>query len=317
MAMPVGRAAARASAKGRPVIAPTRGILPFTVICLALLYAGLSQGNNMAYLILFLLLGLMVASVLSGWKNLQGITVDVLPPEPMMASDTGDVRLRVRHLKGADKIGLWFDLRLDHRRRRKWELPRTRLGWLQAGSAVEVHMAVNLASRGIYDLESVRVLTAYPLGIWRVSSRTKISAGRLVVWPRPEGSAEFPEARAWHGTEGEGPFAEGGEDFQGHHVYRAGESYRHIDWKAVARGQQTLVKEFGGAEPGLVWLNYEVTPQADVEAKISQLAAWVMEAKERGITHALKLPGTLVLPGHGARHFEKCMEALAGWNPEP
>ena len=52
----------------------------------------------------------------------------------------------------------------------------------------------------------------------------------------------------------------GVDDFAGFRPYRPGDSPRHLFWKAVARDQALLVKQFGGDRADELWLDWNDLP---------------------------------------------------------
>jgi uncharacterized protein (DUF58 family) len=109
------------------------------------------------------------------------------------------------------------------------------------------------------------------------------------------------------------PLAELGEgdDFAGTRAYVRGESQRHIDWRAVARGQPLMTKQFTAEAEGVVYFDFSALQFADLEEKLSQLALWVIEAERARRPYGLRLPRTEIPPAIGQTHFHQCMRALS------
>jgi uncharacterized protein (DUF58 family) len=101
-----------------------------------------------------------------------------------------------------------------------------------------------------------------------------------------------------------------GDDFAGVRPYVPGESQRHIDWKAVARGQPLMTKQFAAEAEGSVHLDFFAIRFPDVEDRLSQLALWVIEAERARRPYDLSLPGVEIPPAIGQSHFHQCLRAL-------
>src|SRR5262249_55436247 len=101
-----------------------------------------------------------------------------------------------------------------------------------------------------------------------------------------------------------------GDDFAGVRAYVLGESQRHIDWKAVARGQPLMTKQFTAEADGVVYLDFFALNSADAEEKLSQLALWVIEAERAQRPYGLRLPDAEIPPAVGQPHFHRCLRAL-------
>jgi uncharacterized protein (DUF58 family) len=48
-----------------------------------------------------------------------------------------------------------------------------------------------------------------------------------------------------------------------------------------------------------------------MEARLSRLTAWVLQADRLGLDYGLRLPGKEIAMGHGAAQRRRCLEALA------
>src|SRR2546423_8000699 len=66
------------------------------------------------------------------------------------------------------------------------------------------------------------------------------------------------------------------------------DSPRHVAWKAVARNEDMLTKQFTGEAAAELWLDWARLPQFNVEQRLSRLAGWVLEA-ERSEEHTSEL----------------------------
>ena len=104
----------------------------------------------------------------------------------------------------------------------------------------------------------------------------------------------------------------GTEDFAGLRSHQLADSPRHVAWKAVARGQPLLTKQFAGASTTQVWLDwFEMPPELGIEARLSRLTRWLIDAHAQGLAYRVRLPGKEIPLGMGARHYQDCLEALA------
>jgi uncharacterized protein (DUF58 family) len=156
------------------------------------------------------------------------------------------------------------------------------------------------------------VWTRYPVGLWRAWGYWH-PAMRVLVYPTPETPpVPLPETLA-RSSEGEGS-GQGEEDVAALRPYRPGDPLRRIAWKAIARsGSDTLLsKDFDGGARGERLLDWHALPtHLDVEARISRLARWVIDAEASGGKWSLQLPGEQIEPDGGPGHRQRCLEALA------
>ena len=126
--------------------------------------------------------------------------------------------------------------------------------------------------------EDCSLTSAYPLGFLRVLKQLP-SPQRYVVYPKPAGEQRLPAETARSGQSSSRRELGEGDDFAGVRAYVRGESQRHIDWKAVARGQALMTKQFTAESDGLLYLDFAAVRLDDLEARLSQLALWVIEAE--------------------------------------
>jgi uncharacterized protein (DUF58 family) len=129
------------------------------------------------------------------------------------------------------------------------------------------------------------------------------------VYPEAKGPAPFPHLRG--GTSGIAPSAQAGDDFVGVRSYQVGESLRHVDWKAVARGRPLSIKQFSGGDGRELWLDEESLSGLPLEARLSQLALWVVRAEKEEVAYAFRFGATTLQPGLGQEHARRALEALA------
>jgi uncharacterized protein (DUF58 family) len=131
-----------------------------------------------------------------------------------------------------------------------------------------------------------------------------------LVYPKPDpGAGALPISATGNG-EGNIPVA-GDEEFQSLRAYRAGDTLRQIAWKALAREQGLLVKEFGTTTSADLWLDYAALVGFGVEQRLARLTWWVLEAERSLVPYGLKLPGRTIQPSMGRQHRDQCLEALA------
>jgi uncharacterized protein (DUF58 family) len=72
-----------------------------------------------------------------------------------------------------------------------------------------------------------------------------------------------------------------------------------------------MTKQFTAEAQGFVDLDFSALRFGDVEARLSQLALWLIEAERARRPYGLRLPGTEIPPAVGESHFHQCMRALS------
>jgi len=164
--------------------------------------------------------------------------------------------------------------------------------------------------RGEHRIGTFRLTSTYPLGFVRVLKKFA-SSQTYLVYPKPLGDPRLPTQRARSPHSRPQTELGEGDDFAGVRAYVPGESQRHIDWRAVARGQPLMTKQFAAEAEGSVRLDFSAVRSLNVEEKLSQLALWVIEAERARRPYSLRLLNTAIAPGVGEAHFHRCLRALS------
>ncbi|MDD5296949.1 MAG: DUF58 domain-containing protein [Rhodocyclaceae bacterium] len=284
----------------RVFLLPTRAGMAFGLALAPMLLASVNYNLSLGYLITFLLGGLGIVAILHGFRNLVGLAILPGKAEPVFAGSQAA-----------------FGLILANDR----DQPRPALdARLQEGSAVVLDLGGNeqksvclmrhAPHRGWLRPGRVRLETRYPLGLIRAWSYVEPDM-RCLVYPRPETD---PPPLPLGGREGAAGArsGEGVEDFLGLRPYRPPDSPRRIAWKSLSGGGELLAKQFSGTEDAVPWLDWRMLPPGlDQEAKLSRLAAWLVQARRLGLPCGLSLPGFERPPAADDGHFLACLRALA------
>lgn len=283
----------------RVYILPSRTGLTFLGLLAGMLLGSVNYGLAMGYLFTFLLFGLLCATLFATWRNLSGLTVQAVQTEPAFAGDT---------------LAFVFHL-VDTEAR-----PRRAIGiaaagavpvFTDVGSAGHARLPLNLPARarGRQPLGVVRLFSEYPLGLFHAWALLEPDIAGI-VWPRPAGPYPLPtHTGPAAGSGGMGP--RGAEDFAGLHAYVHGEPPARIAWKSLARHAEPLIKRFQAPQGGELWLDWTAVGGLEPEARLSQLARWVLAAERANQPYGLRLPGLTLRPGLGLAHRNRCLTALA------
>jgi len=117
---------------------------------------------------------------------------------------------------------------------------------LKKGERVRVVLRLICSHRGAFSMNGFRAETDFPFGMWR-SYRVFERQRRLIVYPRfePLERIDLPSSRRYQ-PGGVALAATIGEsvEFVGNREYRAGDNIRDIDWRASARLNKPIVREY-------------------------------------------------------------------------
>ena len=291
----------------RVFIFPTRFGLSFFAVLMVMLIGSINYNNNLGFLLTFLLGSLALVAILHTYRNLAGLKLRVRGARSVFAGQATKFMLQLDNLAGAERIGINVTFAAEPQE----VSPRSNLATTNVPSAGSqtVDLGVQTTHRGSLELGQIVVASHYPLGLFRAWANYDANVS-ATVFPRLQGNRELPFDTA-HAISNSGAHSHGTDDFIGLRNYIPGDSSRRIHWKAVARDQQTTVKQFSGSAPREVTLNWVETPQTTLEPRLSQLALWIVEAQVQGLTFSLVLPNESFRPAQGESHRQRCLHALA------
>jgi uncharacterized protein (DUF58 family) len=285
----------------RIFIIPTRTGYFFAVVLLLLLIASINYSLSLGFLLTFLLAGVVSTSMLHTWRNLARLSVSPGKVEPVFAGESAAFHL-VLHNPSISRFAVGV-------KRAKIRDANPAYGDIASSESTNLTLPVLAEKRGILECGRLEIFTEYPVGLFHAWSYVDFGTSCL-VYPKPDaGAGALPISAVGNG---EGNIAVAGdEEFQSLRAYRAGDTLRQIDWKAVARERGLLVKEFGTTTSADLWLDYAALIGLDVEQRLSRLTWGVMEAERMHVPYGLKLPGTTIRPTLGREHRDTCLRALA------
>jgi uncharacterized protein (DUF58 family) len=285
----------------RVYIVPTRLGWLFAGTLAVLLVGSINYALALGFALTFALGGMALAGMVHTARNLARMAVSTGRCEPVFAGEPAQFRLHLEARSAFDRpailarhLGSGSQLVVD----------------LPALGEAEVVLAAPSRSRGWLPLGRVMLETRFPLGLFRAWSYVEPDA-RCLVYPRPERSLlPPPSADAEAGTLSRQ--SHGNEDFSGLRAYQPSDSPRHVAWKAVARSDDMLTKQFTGEAAAELWLDWQLLPGAlGLEQRLSRLTGWVLAAERSGANYALRMPGVEIAPARGEAHRSACLKALA------
>jgi uncharacterized protein (DUF58 family) len=291
-----------------PLVYPTAGFAALLFVLAAMWYAASSQNSAVIYLLLFVLVSVFLVSIPHTLINLAGVTLRVESAKPTFAGNEVCLPVEIMNNSRATRYGI--EVVLSHA-----DKTRKRLDRIPRESAARLTLRFSACHRGEHRIETIDLTSCYPLGFVRASIRFVFNQTYL-VYPKPAGNPRLPTSRSRFADSWVQQGIGDGDDFAGVRVYVRGESQRHIDWKAVARGQPLMTKQFAAETKGAVYLDFLELHSDDVEEKLSQLTLWVIEAERARQPYGLRLPGIEISPALGQLHFHYCLRVLSLFRPD-
>jgi uncharacterized protein (DUF58 family) len=294
----------------RVYVLPTRNGLLLAVTLLLMLGGCLNYNLGLGYVLTFLLASVALVAMLHTFRNLAHLELAGGRAEPVFAGGNALFPVLIRNPTGVARLSV--GVALVHGALRWGARAGAATEWcdLPTATTATTPLRVPAPRRGELHLPRVRVSTTFPLGLFTAWSNVHLDL-RCLVYPCPE-AGPVPMPLPQPGEAQGARRGRGQDDFAGLRRYQPGDSPRQVAWKAVARGQDLLTKQFAGTGAGALWLRWRDVPREfGLEAKLSRLTRWVVEAGRAGVPFGLDLPGFRLEPGTGHEHEHACLAALA------
>lgn len=285
----------------RLYILPTRAGLGFAAVVLGMLLAALNYGNGIALGLAGLLAGVALVAMHQCHRNLLELEIASAETTPGFAGGRGLVTLALANDARIARLRVQISVH---------GAAQPAIVDLDSNAAAQAVLEVTTPHRGLQRLERLGVSTTHPFGLFRAWTWLVMPLA-IVVFPRPRGRRPLPPPDGpRHGAMRSGI---GGErdEWRGLRAFRDGDSPRHVAWKAYARGAPLLIKEYASSGAGQRLFDYGRLAGLDAEARLEQLARWVVDADARGERYGLVLPSTILAPDCGAEHRRRALTALA------
>ena len=289
----------------RLYILPSRAGVGFGVLLLFMLLAGLNYANSTALFITFLLGGFMLVAMHLCHRNLHGVRLISAIAPPTFAPRDGYLQLALESGAAANRYRIAAGV--DHGQTIAADLP--------GGGSGQVVLPIEAPRRGRIRIDRLCLTTTHPFGLFRAWTWVHVPV-EMLVYPRASGALPLPaESGRRPGVRSSREV--GADEWIGLRPYRDGDSPRQVDWKAYARAAPLLVKEYAATGSELRLLRFDSLTGLQTEARLEQLARWVLDAEAAGERYGLELPGTSIPPGQGAEHRHRCLTALAVFGVDP
>ncbi|MDD3179238.1 MAG: DUF58 domain-containing protein [Opitutaceae bacterium] len=261
-------------------IAPTVSGLFLIALALGIGTAAYNTASNILFLTLALLLACLLLSGLLSWFNFMGVRWRVRAQAPWRAGHEALVTVEtVNGKKWLPTYGLWFDLEtrtanrvgpdddqvsvrealaaVDKATTRVRLFLRERME--PAGGESRLEWVVRPSQRGVERVELTSVGSFFPFGFLGKNLGANVCQ-QVLVWPAQV------EYQCWLGTVAAGraqgervPRAGAGDDLMALRRYRTSDSHRLIHWKASARLQKLMVRQFSAEAHESFWLKLETS----------------------------------------------------------
>ena len=283
----------------RIYILPARFGVIFAALVFAMLLGSLNYGASLGFALTFLLAGLGLSVMHHCHNNLLGVSVRFAGADPVFAGAEAEFRLTLQNGTTQPR----FDIAAGCGGSEDGPVD------LAAGAAATLKLNLPTSGRGHRELPRFSVSTRHPGNLFRAWTWVNMDAHCLVYpepappgRPLPVGADELGTRAAINREE---------DDFVGLREAVAGDPPKRLAWKAFARSDQLLAKQFSGGAERPCLFDFDELKGLDDEARLSQLTRWCLDAAEARRSFGLVLRGRRIPLGSGDRHLHDCLEALS------
>ena len=290
----------------RLYILPTRAGVAAALLLFVMLVAGLNYTNSLALFLTFTLAGFVLVGMHECQRTLQGLELVQAQAADCHAGTAGVLELRFSNPTRLPRRAL--TVRSPGSVATRFELDGHSVG--------TISVTFHAARRGRQQLDRLELTSTAPFGLFRCWTWLYLPVA-TIVYPRVAGTRPLPAARAGRLAQQSIASSPGEDEWAGLRVYQSGDSPRSIAWKAWARGAPLMVAQYAGSGGSDYLLSFAGLESLDLEARLSQLAAWIGECARLDAACALRLPAAEAPFGRGATHRTLLLRLLALYGAEP
>jgi uncharacterized protein (DUF58 family) len=290
----------------RVFILPTRAGIAFAVLLLVMLIGALNYNLGLGFALTFFTGACAVADMYLTAKNLALLQLAPGRAQPVFAGEEAQFELHILNRSKQDRFAVWLGFQADGEPRQVTDIA--------AGADSAVRLSAATRERGWLAAPRVRLVTRFPLGLFRAWSYWRPDA-KVLVYPAPESPPQPLPSSGAASEDGHGTV--GLDNFAGIRSYQAGDPLKHLAWRQIARhdpalGGQLVTKHFEGGAVAELTLDFAALPlQMDLEQKLSRMAGWVLAAEQRALPYTFRLAQHEYGPALGDAHRAACLRALA------
>ncbi len=292
----------------RIYLLPTGRGLFVILTAVVLLLVGINYQLSLAFVVAFLLAGLMQAALLVSYRNLRGLIVragrsphcklgESLVFSVALASPER-VRDGVSLIAQADGIVKIIA--------KSWPLS-------VAGDTTEVvPLAFTPGRRGLMPLRRIVIESRAPYGLIRAWSYVHFE-WLGVVEPQPETPPPPLPLMAGDNDGSASRNVHVAHDPDSLRDYAPGDSLKRVAWKQVAKSGDWYTRTGDSGHRQEIELSWHAVTLTDTEARLSRMAAWLLRANNENCAYELTLPNGHLPLADGSQQFADASLLLAAY----
>jgi uncharacterized protein (DUF58 family) len=291
----------------------TREGLIFMLLSLAIGAAAVNTGNNVLYLIFSLMLGMIVVSGFASRRILQGLEPAVHFPDHVFAGVPNLCYLSISNQKKRlPSIAVRFVIRDS-----QFTSILRHFFWIPASQQMNEFARFLFPKRGVYHLHELELQTQFPFSFFLKIRRYRVDQ-MVRVYPRVYRFSEDVLSRYTEGLIRESPYKGDSQQLLHLRDYTSFDSSKRIHWKASAKAEKILVKEYQKEQGRDLYLYFDCFPddpqEPITEQALSLLASLAFLFKEKDMHARIVFPGRVF---ETEASITPLLSHLAEWNGGP
>jgi uncharacterized protein (DUF58 family) len=270
----------------------------FILLCILMGLGAVNTANNLIYIIVAFMLGIIAVSGIFGALNLKNLSLEVGFPKEIYAGSSFPVSIKLINGRRFFPVFL-VRVYIDEQ--------QVLFPFINSADASTKFIELQLDKRGNAVLENIYVSTVFPFNFLRRCKNLK-DKFNFVVFPAPISDGLY---YVKNGSLNDGHSAKGLEsELVSVRSYYTGDSMRLIHWKATARTDSLKVKEleYTGSEPVLIEIE---NLGGELESKLSHATWLIKHFIAKGIPVGLSTAKVYIAPDNSESHKLEMLEELA------
>ncbi len=282
----------------------------FLLAAVLIAVAAVNTGNNLIYLILSLMLSFIVLSYLILRLNLAGLVLEVSPSGPVYAGEQISVELLVHNKKKIPAYSVIIEA-AD-------AAAPVYCGEISGHGVFRGRMKMVFRKRGLYGYRDFVVQSGFPFILFRKSMTVKVS-GQVLVYPKLLDIRKMIKDIDGRQDEGMVAVRGRGDEVYSLRAYYHGDDWRRIHWKASAKQEGFLVREYAEYVSDKITIlldNLHPYDDMNFETAVSVAASLAKQYVETGYPVQFVAAGKTMPFGIGEEHLRLILEELSVINQE-
>lgn len=285
---PLARSASAEAAQMDLPVEMTGGGGIFLVLLVIVGFAAWNTGNNLLFIVLSFLLSALIVAFLVGTFCLRRLDVKMRFPEAIYAQEPTPILVSLHNRK---RLFPTFSVVAEVRGREKERsdlidelkglLPRRMLErivrpplikyildyfvYVPRRATVENKVEQVFPRRGHFLVKDFELSTKFPFGFLRHRRRLPAQEAEIIIFPKIEPLDKELSFRSFEAGSISTQKRGAGQDLLALRSYQPQDDLRHIDWKATARAQNLMVREFVAEDEKRVTVIFDARMPDDPE----------------------------------------------------